>query len=321
MKFSVIIPAYNASKTIDATIDSVLGQTRPAEEILVMDDGSTDDTFARLQAYGSKIKLFRHPNQGAAVSRNCLCRKAMGDVAAFLDADDVWHEDYLKAQHDALSKHSNSIASFTGFVDSNQFSQNSWNSLRPDSSVTIEPMDSIQFFNRYNYLPLQFPPSACCIVRDVLDQMGPTPFPLNFDSVEDYGFMNTLPLFSKPIIRNPLPLVMYRLGPASLSSNRVKVMDLTIRLAELLLRRYEEEAAPGLLQSFREMFPAKRRNYSKYLMGAGRVSDARHQIWISIRENRNLKSMLKSAGLLACSYFPSALQPKWPRQFRHENYQ
>ena len=98
MKICVIIPAYNASATIDATIQSVLDQTHLADEILVVDDGSTDDTFARLSAYGSKIKVFRQPNQGVACARNFLCHQATGDLVAFLDADDVWHPDYLKTQ-------------------------------------------------------------------------------------------------------------------------------------------------------------------------------------------------------------------------------
>jgi glycosyltransferase involved in cell wall biosynthesis len=321
MKISVIIPAYNASVTIDATIQSVLGQTHPADEILVVDDGSTDDTFARLSAYGLKIKLFKQSNQGVARSRNFLSRQAVGELVAFLDADDVWHPDYLKAQHEMLSLHSAAAASFTGFLDSNQFEKTSWSLRNPGSLPAVEVMDSVQFFKRYNYSPLQFPPSACCVFKHILNQMGDAPFPLNFDSVEDFGFMNTLPLFAKPVVRDPSPLVMYRLSPGSLSADRIRTMDLTVRLSENLSRRYQSEAGPELWTILREVFPSTRRNFSKFLMGAGRYSEARVQIRASIRGTRSLKSLVKSAGLLVVSYLPSGLQPKWPRRLRHQNYQ
>ena len=197
MKISVIIPAYNASATIDATIQSVLGQTHAADEILVLDDGSTDDTFARLQTYGSKIKVFRQSNQGVACARNFLCRQVSGDLVAFLDSDDVWHVDYLKTQHEMLRLHPNVAASFTGFLDSNQFEKTSWGLLNSDSLPMVEIMDSIQFFRRYNHSPLQFPPSACCVFESILNQMNAVPFPLNHDSVEDFGFMHALALFFK----------------------------------------------------------------------------------------------------------------------------
>ena len=321
MKICVIIPAYNASATIDATIQSVLDQTHLADEILVVDDGSTDDTFARLSAYGSKIKVFRQPNQGVACARNFLCRKATGDLVAFLDADDVWHPDYLKAQHELLSLHSNAAGSFTGFLDSNQFTKKSWSLLNPDLLPVVEVMDSVQFFERHNRSPSQFPPSTFCLSTSILNQMGNEPFPVKFRCAEDFWFMNLIPLFGKPVVYNPLPLVMYRLSPGSLSMDRVKIMELTVRLCEILSQRYQAEASPELLGSFRKVFPSTRRNFSKYLMGAGRYSEARDQIKASIKGTRSLKSIVKSIGLLIVSYFPSGLQPKWPRPLRHQNYQ
>jgi glycosyltransferase involved in cell wall biosynthesis len=64
MKFSVIIPAYNAAATIDCTVQSVLNQTHPAFEILALDDGGQDDTFARLQSYHPRVTSFRRLASG-----------------------------------------------------------------------------------------------------------------------------------------------------------------------------------------------------------------------------------------------------------------
>ena len=98
-------------------------------------------------------------------------------------------------------------------------------------------------------------------------------------------------------------------------------MSLTIHLGEILSRRYQSEASPELWAAFCEVFPSTRRNFSKFLMGAGRFSEARIQIKASIKETRNLKSIVKSVGLLAVSCLPLALQPKWPKQLRHHNFQ
>src|SRR5580658_2014305 len=91
LKVSVIIPAFNSARTISATLDSVLAQVRPADEILVMNDGSTDETSEILESYKSLVQVFRQENSGLAAARNALFRRATGDLVAFLDADDIWH--------------------------------------------------------------------------------------------------------------------------------------------------------------------------------------------------------------------------------------
>jgi glycosyltransferase involved in cell wall biosynthesis len=116
MKVSVIIPAYNAAKTIDASIRSVLNQSLSPFEILALDDGSSDDTFARLQAYQPLVNVFRTSNKGLSNARNYLCSRARGDVMAFLDADDVWHPRYLQTQTLMLTANRRAVASFTRYL-------------------------------------------------------------------------------------------------------------------------------------------------------------------------------------------------------------
>lgn len=92
---SVIIPAYNQSKYIRETIDSVLKQTYNNVEIIVVNDGSTDDTLKILQEYGNKIKIINQKNKGLAGARNSGIREAKGDYLAFLDSDDLWYNNML----------------------------------------------------------------------------------------------------------------------------------------------------------------------------------------------------------------------------------
>lgn len=98
-KVSVVIPAYKAAQTICRAVDSVIGQTVPAFEIIVVDDGSPDDVAQVVAtAYGDRVVLVRQPNAGAAIARNAGIDRATGEFVAFLDADDYWEPDRLAAQ-------------------------------------------------------------------------------------------------------------------------------------------------------------------------------------------------------------------------------
>ena len=97
IKFTVIIPAYNAEKTIERYLDSVIGQSYPAYEIIVVDDASVDKTRHIIhEKYKDRVtckeKLF---NAGSSVARNTGMNDAKGGYIAFLDADDAWHPDKL----------------------------------------------------------------------------------------------------------------------------------------------------------------------------------------------------------------------------------
>jgi len=95
-RFSVIIPAYNAAAFITRAIDSVLAQTWPAEEIIVVDDGSGDATADIVAGYGERVRSLRQDNAGVSAARNAGARAASGDWLAFLDADDWYYPDRLK---------------------------------------------------------------------------------------------------------------------------------------------------------------------------------------------------------------------------------
>jgi len=87
-RFSVIIPAYNSAVTLARAIESVRVQTWPAHEIIVVDDGSKDDTASVAESFGNAVKLIRQLNSGVAAARNAGASAATGDWLAFLDADD-----------------------------------------------------------------------------------------------------------------------------------------------------------------------------------------------------------------------------------------
>ena len=98
IKISVAIPAYNSAAYLQEALDSVLVQTFPAHEIVVVDDGSTDSTPEIARSYGDKIRYIRQENQGSAAARNTAIRAATGEWIAFLDSDDVMLPEKLQQQ-------------------------------------------------------------------------------------------------------------------------------------------------------------------------------------------------------------------------------
>lgn len=95
-KFSVIIPTYNRATTIPATINAILQQTNQDFEIIVMDDGSTDDTNKELEFFNEpRLKIFKQRNGGCANARSNGCDQASGEWLCFCDSDDIWTSGYL----------------------------------------------------------------------------------------------------------------------------------------------------------------------------------------------------------------------------------
>jgi glycosyltransferase involved in cell wall biosynthesis len=119
---SVIIPAYNAEKTIQETIKSVLNQTFTNFELIIINSDSTDATLTiTYQIKDERIKVFSYPKANVAVNRNRGFNHATGDYITFLDADDLWTDDKLAAQYAALQKNPQAgvAYSWTNCIDEN----------------------------------------------------------------------------------------------------------------------------------------------------------------------------------------------------------
>jgi glycosyltransferase involved in cell wall biosynthesis len=98
---SVVIPAYNAAQFLGDTIQSAKDQTLQDLEIIVVDDGSRDQTAAVAESYPG-VRCIRQANQGVSAARNTGVNAASGEFIAFLDADDIWHRDKLRQQIDGM---------------------------------------------------------------------------------------------------------------------------------------------------------------------------------------------------------------------------
>jgi glycosyltransferase involved in cell wall biosynthesis len=113
---SVVIPTYNSAQYLAEAIDSVLAQTYKDFELLVVDDGSTDDTEELMRQYGPPVHYLRKPNGGVSTARNLGIEQSKGRYVGFLDADDTWFPEKLERQLAALADHPNFRACYSAFL-------------------------------------------------------------------------------------------------------------------------------------------------------------------------------------------------------------
>ncbi len=158
MKVSVVIPTYNRRGHIARAIDCVLAQSVPVDEIVVVDDGSTDGTADLVeQRYGPQVRLFRRANAGVSAARNLGIRVSRGEWIGFLDSDDWWHPDKLKRQFEAIK--------FFGGIPSVCFTDNSYGG---HPGMTMSRFEEVGF--------LDSPPIG--VLEDTLERIisGQEPF-------------------------------------------------------------------------------------------------------------------------------------------------
>jgi len=114
---SVVVPAHQAAAYLGECLASIVGQTRPPDEVIVVDDGSTDDTVAIATSFGPLVQVISTPHLGAANARNVAINAANGNVVAMCDADDVWLPDKLRLQLGVLGHPSVEVVVFCGMSE------------------------------------------------------------------------------------------------------------------------------------------------------------------------------------------------------------
>jgi len=161
---SVVIPTYNRRHLVCDAIDSVLAQSRPAAEIIVIDDGGKDDTGDALRAYGDKVRYVYQENAGLSAARNHGIRLATQPFVAFLDDDDVWHPRKLEFQMPVLERDPD-----MGMIGAEQFD---W----PIATFPSIPADAATSLVSVSWERLVIrtviPVSSAIIRRTVLDHIG-----------------------------------------------------------------------------------------------------------------------------------------------------
>lgn len=143
---SIITPCYNGEKYIKETIESVIAQTYPKWEMIVVDDGSKDSSVAIVSEYiekDSRIKLIKQANAGSASARNNGIRRAEGQYIALLDADDLWHPEFLEKQI-AFMKEKDAICVFCSY---RRIDEQSQEILRPTYAKAVVTQKDMMVMN------------------------------------------------------------------------------------------------------------------------------------------------------------------------------
>ena len=158
VSFSVIIPTFNRAKVISRAIDSVLNQTYKNFELIVVDDGSTDNTQEILKKY-DQIKIMTQENQGVSSARNSAIQISIGEWTCFLDSDDEWLPTKLESQKNIILSHPKIIWNHTNEI---------WirNGVRVNQMKKHQKAGGDQFKRSLELCIIS--PSTVCIRKDIL---------------------------------------------------------------------------------------------------------------------------------------------------------
>ncbi|MGY6274694.1 glycosyltransferase family 2 protein [Methylomonas sp. MgM2] len=196
------MPCYNAQKFLNSTISCVFGQTYSNIELIVIDDGSSDNSPEILQdaiSSNKKIKVIRQQNQGPYPARNLGLKHARGELIAFLDADDYWSPDCIQKLHKALID-KNAELSYCGWQNVVEDGQNGPPYIPPDYAKN----DIVLSFLSSGPWPIH----AALIRKSVVDQVHG--FSTKRFSSMDYDFWLRICTVTRRIVQVPEVLAYYR---------------------------------------------------------------------------------------------------------------
>lgn len=242
---SVVIPAYNAAGFLPDAIDSVLAQTMSDLEVIVVDDGSTDETESVVSRYGPPVRYLRQQNQGVSVARNRGIDESQGRYVAFLDADDTWMPHKLERQLEDLSRHPEHRICFSAFTRVDADLVPLGVSRGEGRNVTLHDL-----LTRGNVVG-----SICTIVceRSLLMEAGG--FDSAFSQCADWDMWIRLACFTTFYYVDE-PLVTYRQHDSNMSRNARLLEDDSLRV---LAKGFGSPNLPSDLRSQRKL--AFGRNY------------------------------------------------------------
>lgn len=231
---SVLIPAYRAGRWVAAAVESALAQSHPAVEVVVVDDGSPDDTLARARAaaapHPDRVVVLTQPNRGAAAARNLAYRHSRGRYLQYLDADDLLDPGKVAAQVAVLER-APALTLASGRW--RRFAQAPGD--RPDTvEASYRDLDGVEFLQLFYEQAAMMQPGAWLVSRELQERAGPWDESL---SVNDDGeFFARVVLASSGIRYCPDALVHYRSdhGPTLSRQRGARALASVFRATELI---------------------------------------------------------------------------------------
>lgn len=209
IRFSVIIPLYNKAHFIQKTVESILAQSCQEFEIIIVNDGSTDDSLAVVSKINDpRIRIFTKPNGGVSHARNYGIEKAQYEYIAFLDADDLWLPDYLETQKGMIEQYPQAGISATTYTSVD--SQGNKHDRVIDSLSRGEVL-LVEDYCKYvvEEKIMQIHTAAICVKKELFSQTGG--FRVGVKRGEDLDMWLRLSLISPMVWKNE-PKIIYNLA-------------------------------------------------------------------------------------------------------------
>jgi glycosyltransferase involved in cell wall biosynthesis len=237
--FSIVIPAYNAERTIGSAIKSVLAQTREDFEVIVVDNGSTDATIAHVQAFLSdtRLGLIQEKIRGPSAARNAGLAEAKGRYVSFLDSDDLWMPNYLEVVATTLRANPGAQIAYTdGWLldDATRriFRTSAMAEWHPRRTSVI-PADFLKaLLERGNFLLI-----SATVERSAIVSAGG--FRVDLHRGEDWELWLRLSALGYRFVRCQRNLALYRRRPGQLTGDRAQVLKAACEVCRIVAEEYE----------------------------------------------------------------------------------
>lgn len=216
---TIVIPAYNAGSCLGQTLDSVGAQTMAPHEVIVVDDGSQDDTVAIAAGHPAVTRVIERENGGVCASRNDAIEIATGDLVMTLDADDLWHPEYVERMSRLMASHPDASSGFARW--------RGW--LHPVEEPepfedAIDDATRVHDFAGYHeamLAGLPVLPSFHVARREALERIGSRPY-LEHQNFGEAAYLCGLLAAMGPVAEHVFPLGRYRLHANALTADELE---------------------------------------------------------------------------------------------------
>lgn len=259
---SVIIPTFNRANCLTRAIDSVLFQTFSGYELIVVDDGSTDETSDLLSSYGRRLRIIHQSNQGVSAARNTGINSAKGEFIALLDSDDAWREDKIAQQMAFFKAHPQAMLCQTEEI---------W--IR--NGTRVNPKKRHQKFSGMIFektLPLCLvSPSAVMIRRSIFNEIGL--FDETLPACEDYDLWLRI-TWKYPVFLIDKPLI-YKYGGHDDQLSRLPELD-KYRILALVKILRQNCLSPSQQMAALATLTEKCRIFAGGCLKRGKIEEAAH---------------------------------------------
>ena len=268
---SVVIPTFNRAHVLEKCIDSVLNQSYTNFEIILVDDGSTDNTKNVIARYKDRITVIYQKNSGVSKARNVGVAKAKGKYIAFLDSDDTWHMDKLKIQLKRF-ENNNDIA----LMSCNATLIDILGNKRQLYDNSLPEFSTFDFFDMYRHPYLGIP--NVVILKNVFVEMKG--FNENLKTAEDIDLFLRIALKYKVGLVNNI-LTQIHVSNDSISAGMDSYIDNIFVLEEL--KKKNESLFIGKDKLVKQVMSRLYIDYSRSLLWSRRYSDATNKLIIALK--------------------------------------